>query len=149
MQREPVITWRNVQRSEADGAIIRKRIEAIERPCPDALGLRVTRDARQKPRHAARGFDVRRHLEVPRPDLDVARTVRPGHAADGLVRAVKASFAAPEKRVRESRRVRAGQEVKHHPAILHGETVELYQSRATASGAPMAGGRPAFTRTAA
>ncbi len=65
MQREPVITWRNVQRSEAVETIIHKRIEAIERLCPDALGLRVTLDAPQKPRHAARGFDVRLHLEVP------------------------------------------------------------------------------------
>lgn len=127
MQREPVITWRNVERSEAVEAIIHKRIEAIERLCPDALGLRVTLDAPQKPRHAARGFDVRLHLEVPGPDLDVARTVRHGHAADDIVRAVNATFTALEKRVRESRRVRAGQEVKHHPAILHGVIVELEQ----------------------
>jgi ribosome-associated translation inhibitor RaiA len=125
MQREPVITWRNVQRSEAVQAIFRKRIEAVEKICPNAVGLRITLDAPQKPRHTARGFDVRLHLEVPGPDLDVARTVRHGHASDDLVPAVSATFTALEKRVRESRRVRAGQELKHHPVILHGEIIEL------------------------
>lgn len=125
MQREPVITWRNVQRSEAVEAIIRNRIEAIERFCPNAVGLRITLDAPQKTRHAARGFDVRLHLEVPGPDLDVARSVRQGHAADDIVRAVNAAFTALEKRVKASHRIIAGQEVKHHPVLLHGEIIEL------------------------
>lgn len=125
MQREPVITWRNIQRSEAVDAIIRKRIDAIEKFCPDAVGLRVTLDAPQKPRRAGRGFDVRLHLEVPGPDLDVARTVRHGHAADDIIRAVNATFSALEKRIKETRRIMGGQEVKHHPVLLHGEIVEI------------------------
>lgn len=125
MQREPIISWRNVPRSEAVEAIIRKRIEALEKFCPDAVALRITLDSPQKPRHAARGFDVRMHLEVPGPDLDVARTVRHGHAADDIIRAVNATFSALEKRIKETRRIMGGQEVKHHPVILHGEIVEL------------------------
>ncbi len=125
MQHEPIITWCNIPRSDAVEAIIRKRIAAIEKFCPEALGLRITLDAPQKPRHAARGFDVRLHLEVPGPDLDVARTVRHGHAADDIVRAVKAAFTALEARVKESRRIMGGQQIKHHPDILHGEIVEL------------------------
>lgn len=125
MQREPIISWRNIPRSDAVEDIIHKRIEALERFCPEALGLRVTLSASQKPRHAARGFDVRLHLEVPGPDLDVARTVRHGLAADDIVRAVNATFTALERRIKETRRILDGQEVKHHPAILHGEIVEL------------------------
>jgi cold shock CspA family protein len=125
MQRDPVIIWRNIPRSEAVEAIIAKRIKTIDKLCPEAVALRVTLDAPQKPRHAARGFDVRLHLDVPGPDLDVARSLRHGHAADDILRAVNASFTALEKRVRESRRVTEGQEVKHHPAILHGAIAEL------------------------
>ena len=125
MQHEPIITWRNIPRSDAVEAIIRKRIAAIEKFCPEAVGLRITLDAPQKPRHAARGFDVRLHLEVPGPDLDVARTVRHGHAADDIVRAVNAAFTALETRVKESRQIMGGQQIKHHPDILHGEIVEL------------------------
>ena len=125
MQREPIITWRNVPRSDAVDAIIRKRIQAVERICPDAVGLRVTLATPQKLRHAARGFDVRLHLEVPGPDLDVARTVRQGHAADDILRAVNATFTALEKRIKETRRMMGGQEIKHHPGIVHGEIVEI------------------------
>lgn len=125
MQRDPIITWRNVQRSDAVEAIIRKRIEAVEKFCPNAVGLRITLDSPQKQRHAARGFDVRLHLELPGPDLNVARTVRQGHAADDIIRAVNATFSALEQRIKETRRVMTGQEVKHHPPILHGEIIEL------------------------
>ena len=125
MQREPIITWRNIPRSDAVEAIIRKRTQAVERFCPDAVGLRVTLAAPQKLRHAARGFDVRLHLEVPGPDLDVARTVRQGHAADDILRAVTATFTALEKRIKETRRMMGGQEIKHHPDIVHGEIVEI------------------------
>lgn len=125
MQHEPMITWRNIPRSDAVEAIIRKRIAAIEKFCPEAVGLRITLDAPQKLRHAARGFDVRLHLEVPGPDLDVARTVRHGHAADDIVRAVNAAFTALETRVKQFRRIMGGQQIKHHPDILHGEIVEL------------------------
>jgi ribosome-associated translation inhibitor RaiA len=108
MQRNPVITWRNIQRSEAIEAIIRKRIKAVEKFCPSAVGLRITADAPQEPRHAARGFDVRLHLELPGPDLDVARTVRHSHAADDIVWAVNATFTALEKRIKETRRIMTG-----------------------------------------
>ena len=125
MQREPIITWRNIPRSDAVEAIIRKRTRAVERFCPDAVGLRVTLAAPQKLRHAARGFDVRLHLEVPGPDLDVARTVRQGHAADDILRAVNITFTALERRIKETRRIMGGQDVKHHPVLLHGQIVEI------------------------
>jgi cold shock CspA family protein/ribosome-associated translation inhibitor RaiA len=125
MQREPIITWRNIPRSEEVEAIIHKRIASVEKFCPDAVGLRVTLHAPQKERHAGRGFDVRLHLDLPGPDLDVERTVRHGLAADDLTRAVNAAFSALEKRIKETRRVMGALEVKHHPAILHGEVVEI------------------------
>ena len=128
MQREPILTWHNIPRSEAIESIVRKRIAAVEKFCPDAVGLRVTLDAPQKPRHAGRGFEVRLHLELPGPDLDVAHSVRHGHAADDLTRAVNAAFSALEQRVKESRRVIGALEVKHHPIVLHGEVVEIEPS---------------------
>lgn len=125
MQRDPIITWRNIQKSDAVETIIHKRIAALEKVCPNALGLRITLSAPQKQRHAARGFDVRLHLDMSGPDLDIARSVRHGLAADDLVRAVNGAFSALERRAKETRRVMDGQEVKHHPAILHGEIIEL------------------------
>lgn len=125
MQREPSITWHKIQKSEAVDAVIQKRIASIEKFCPEAIGLRVVLDAPQKPRNAARGFDVRLHLSLPGPDLDVARSVRQGHASDDLMRAVNAAFTALEQQLKESRRKLGGLEVKHHPVILHGEIIEI------------------------
>ena len=125
MQREPIISWHRIQRSEAIESIIRKRIASIEKFCPDAVGLRVTLDAPQRQRHAARGFDVRLHLDLPGPDLDVARSIRQGLGAEDLTRAVNAAFTALEKRLKESRKVLGALEVKHHPTILHGEIIEI------------------------
>lgn len=148
MQREPSITWRNISRSEAVEEIIRKRIEAVEKFCPDAVGLRITLNAPQKLRHAARGFDVRLHLEVPGPDLDVARTIRHGHAADDIIRAVNAAFTALEKRIKETRRIMGGQEVKHHPVILMARSSNLNRSWAMVSCAPMTDERSISRKTA-
>jgi cold shock CspA family protein len=125
MQTQPVISWHNISRSEVVEAIIAKRIAALEKFCPNAIGIRVTLDAPQKRRHAGRGFDVRIHLDLPGPDLDVARSVRHGLAADDLTRAVNASFSALEDRLKESRRKLDPQDVKHHAPVLHGEIVEF------------------------
>jgi cold shock CspA family protein len=125
MQREPIITWHKIPPSEAIEAIIRQRIVSIEKFCPDAIGLRVTLDAPQRQRNAGRGFEARLHLDLPGPDLDVARSVRQGHAAPDLTLAVNAAFSALEERIKQSRRVKGALEVKHHPEIIHGEIVEI------------------------
>lgn len=125
MQRDPIISWHNLPRSDAVETIVHKRIAAIEKFCPDAVGIRVTLDAPQKRRQAGRGFDVRIHLELPGPDLDVARSVRHGLAADDLTRALNAAFSALESRLKESRRKLGALEVKHHAPILHGEIIEI------------------------
>jgi cold shock CspA family protein len=125
MQRDAMITYRNVIRSDAVETILAKRITALEAICPNGLGLRVTLEAPRRLRHAARGFEVRLHLDLPGPDLDVARSVRQGHASDDILRAVNEAFNALERRLKETRKTRASQDVKHHAAILHGAIVEL------------------------
>lgn len=125
MQREPIITWHNMTRSEAVETIVQKRIAAVEKFRPDAVGIRVTLDAPQKRRNAGRGFDVRIHMEVPGPDIDVARFVRHGVAAEDLTRAVNAAFSALEDRLKEGQRKMGSLEVKHHAPVLHGEIVEI------------------------
>lgn len=125
MRRDPIITWHRISRSDAIEAILQKRIAAIGKFCPDAIGLRITLDAPQRPRNAGRGFDVRLHLDLPGPDLDVARSVRQGHAAADLTLAVNAAFNALEERIKQTRKVVGALEVKHHPMILHGEIVEI------------------------
>lgn len=125
MSIDPVITWRNMPHSEAVDAIVRERFAAIARLEPRLIRGRVVFDAPHKRRVSGRGFDVRIHLELPGPDIDVARSVRQGEAADDVLRAVNAAFSALERRLKERRREKGGKEVKHHPPVLHGEVVEL------------------------
>jgi cold shock CspA family protein/ribosome-associated translation inhibitor RaiA len=125
MQRDPIVSWHGIPASPAVEAIVRKRLSAVARLAPQAVGCRVTLSAEQGRHRSARGFETRIHLDMPGPDIDVARAIRHGHAADDLVRSVNAAFGALEARLKESRRVLRGQEVKHHAPVLHGEIVEL------------------------
>lgn len=128
MQTEPSITWRDIPHSEAIDEIIRTRIAALERFRQGIIGCHVVVSAPQNRHRTARGFDVRIHVQVPGPDIDVARGVRQGQAADDLKLAVNAAFNAVEKQLKEHKRVQTALEVKHHAPTLHGEIIELESS---------------------
>ncbi|MFC2969175.1 HPF/RaiA family ribosome-associated protein [Acidimangrovimonas pyrenivorans] len=125
MRTHPIITWRNMDHSPAVDSIVNERIEALDKFHPNIIGCTVVIDAPQKRRVTGRGFDVRVQLEIPGPNLNVARHVRHGHAADDVIRAVNAAFTALEGRLKAKREVIGGVHVKHHPPELHGEIVEL------------------------
>ena len=125
MKSQPIITWRNMDHSPAVDTLVRARITALERFHPNIIGCTVVIDAPQKRRVSGRGFDVRVRLEIPGPNLTVARSVRHGSAHDDVTRALNAAFSALEGRLKAKRQVVGGQEVKHHPPEIHGEIVEL------------------------
>lgn len=125
MHKEPIISWSNIAPAPGMEVLIRKRIAALDRYHPNITGCRVVVSAPNRRRHSAGGVDVRIHLELPGPDLDVARDVRHGsRSADALV-AMNAAFNAPEDRLKVQSHKMGRQEVKHHPDVLHGEIVEI------------------------
>ncbi|MDE3237933.1 MAG: HPF/RaiA family ribosome-associated protein [Paracoccaceae bacterium] len=125
MQKDPVITWTNLDPAPAVETVIRHRIAALEKFFPNLIGCRVGVDAPGHRHRTAGGVDVRLHVELPGPDLDVARSVRHGHRGPDAVLAVNRAFDAIEGRLRERARVMDAKEVKHHAPVLHGEVVEL------------------------
>ena len=125
MQTEPIITWRNMPHSGAVDEIVHTRIKALEKFNSKIIGCEVVIDAPQKRGSSGRGIDVRIHLRLPGPDLDVARSVRQGEAADDVTLAVNKAFSALERQLKERSRVMDAHEVKHHPSVLHGEIIEL------------------------
>lgn len=125
MQRQPVISWHNLDRSDAMEDLVHKRLAAVEQFCPGLIGARVVISAPQNRRHTARGVDVRIHLDLPGPDVDVAKSVRQGHADDDLTLAINRAFGALEERLKKARQRMDPQAVKAHPAVLHSEIVEL------------------------
>lgn len=125
MQKDPVISWTNLDPAPAVEGIIRHRIAALEAFFPHVIGCRVVVDAPGHRHRSAGGVDVRIKLEIPGPDLNVSRSVRHGHRGPDAVLAVNRAFDAIEARLKERARVMDGKEVKHHAPVLHGELVEL------------------------
>lgn len=125
MQRDPIITWHQIPPSPAVEEIVKTRIAAIGRLAPEAVGCRVTLEPAEHRKRTAQGFDVRIHLEMPGPDVDVSKAIRQGHAADDLVLAVNAAFGALERRLKDARQQMRGRHVKQHPPVLHGEIVDF------------------------
>lgn len=125
MQRPPIISWKHLDPSPAVEAIIRDRIEQLERFDPALVGISIVIEAPTKRKVTGRGVDVRAHLEVPGPDIDAHRSVRQGETADDVILAVNKVFGRLEDVLKERSRVMGGVEVKQHPPVLHGEVVEF------------------------
>ncbi len=125
MQREPVISWHNIDPAPAMEALIQRRIAALDRFHPNIIGCRVMVGTANRRRHSAGGVDLRIHLELPGPDLDVTREVRQGNRGDDALLAMNAAFGALEERLKAQNRKMGAQQVKHHADVLHGEVVEL------------------------
>jgi cold shock CspA family protein len=125
MQKEPVISWINLEPAAGLEAHIRERIAALDRFHPNIIGCRVAIAAASRGQHTGGGIDLRIHLELPGPDLDVVREIRQGQAGRDAVVAMNTAFDALEGRLKETSRKMGRQEVKHHPPVLHGEVVEI------------------------
>lgn len=125
MQSEPVISYRNVDSSPAVGAIVEKRIAALERLSGRLTGCDVVIEAPQKRKVHGRVFRVHLNLHMPGPDLAVTRAVSHGSATDNVLLAVNRAFSAAEKALKRRKKTMGGIEVKHHPPVLHGEVSQL------------------------
>lgn len=125
MQSPPNITFRNTDPSPVVDALVRTRIERLERFFDRIVGCDVVIDSPQKKKLHARGFSVRVNLHVPGQDISVVREVAQGAAQQDLKLAVNRAFAALEKQLKETKRTKAALEVKHHPPVLHGEVTEI------------------------
>ena len=125
MQTEPIISWSHLDAAPTVEALVRERIARLERFEPHIVGCRVVLAMPQKRPVKGEGVEVRIHLDLPGPDIDLVREVRHGHVAADAVLAVNTAFSAVERRLKEHGRKLGGLEVKHHAPVLHGEVVEL------------------------
>ncbi len=125
MTAEPKLRWVEAVARGAKAALVRDRIARLERFEPAIVGCRVVLAMPQRRPVKGQGVEVRIHLELPGPDIDLVREVRHGHVGADTVLAVNTAFAALERRLKEHGRKLGRQEVKHHAPVLHGELVEL------------------------
>ena len=122
---EPTITYRNAEHSPAVDELIRRRAQELGRFHDRIVGCDVVVEAPQKRRASGRIYHVRVTVRVPGPDVSVAGQASKGAAQQNLKLALNKAFTAAEHQLKESKRMMAGQEVKHHPPLRHGEITLL------------------------
>lgn len=125
MQTDPIISWTNLDPAASVEALIRDRIARLDRLAPALVGCRVTLAVPQRRHATGKGVEVRVHLDLPGPNIDLVRGVRHGHVGEDAILAVNEAFGAVERRLKEHGRKMSRLEVKHHPPVLHGEVIEL------------------------
>lgn len=125
MQIEPIISYQNLDHSPVVEDLVREHIEALEKRYDWIIGCKVTLYAGQKKKRHGRVLGVKLNLRLPGPDLSISREVAQGSAQDDLMLAVNRAFNAAGKATKKRKEMMGGIEVKHHPAVLHGEIVEL------------------------
>ena len=125
MQIEPIISYQNLDHSPVVEDLVRERIMALEKRYDRIIGCEVTLYASQKRKRHGRVLGVTLNLRLPGPDLSISREVAQGSAQEDLMLAVNRVFSAVDKTIKKRKKMMGGIEVKHHPAVLHGEIVEL------------------------
>ncbi|KFE33892.1 HPF/RaiA family ribosome-associated protein [Thioclava atlantica] len=125
MQIEPIISYRNIEPSEAVTTLVKRRISVLERLHDRITGCEVVLDAPQKRKVSGRVFEARLTLHIPGEDFHAERSVAQGSARDDLLLAVNRTFSAAEKHLKRQKKKMGQVEVKHHPPVLHGEVTLL------------------------
>ncbi|MBP0482188.1 HPF/RaiA family ribosome-associated protein [Sagittula salina] len=125
MQIEPILSWRNLDPSDAVAELVARRIAVLERLHPRITGCEVVLEADQKRKAHGRVVKARLTLHIPGPDFHAERAVAQGSARGDLLLAVNRTFSAAEKHLKRQKKTMAGLEVKHHAPVLHGEVTQL------------------------
>lgn len=125
MQKEPVITFRNVDSSPAVEAHIRQRFDELEKYHSRIVGCRVVLHADKK-KISGRDFEVQLTISVPGPDIYIARKVGRSEAADDVNLAIHKVFDAARRKLKEQGEKMSGHQTKIYPVVLHGTIDRLF-----------------------
>jgi ribosomal subunit interface protein len=117
------ITFRHMDSSDALAALIRERVEELERFCDRIISCHVVVE-RQHPRREGNLFRVRVDLGVPGREIVVGRDPAAHHAHEDPYVAVRDAFDAVRRLVEDYVRERRG-EVKLHGVPDHGRVARL------------------------
>ena len=109
------ITYRGVERTEALDALIRRKVDKLERFCNYLIGARVTVESSQQHQRSGSSYRVGIYLSVPPGhELVVKRGESEGHLHQEPATVVRDAFNAAERQLKELMEKQRG-EVKSHP----------------------------------
>ncbi len=124
MQKEPVVTFRQMAPSPAVEGRVREKIAALERFHPRITSCRVVVEKEQRRHHKGDLFRVRIDIGVPGREIVVDRTGPKDHAHEDVYVALRDAFDAAARQLEDDVRARRG-DVKRHEAPVHGHVVRL------------------------
>ena len=114
MKIEPMITFRDVERSVDTEKLIYDNIDKLERVCDHIIGCRVLVELSQKHHHQGNPFKVRIDLTVPpKHEIVVKREARLAAAHQPLETLINQAFEAAKKRLRKLNDLQQGKVKKH------------------------------------
>jgi ribosome-associated translation inhibitor RaiA len=109
------ITYRGVEKTAAIEALIRRKVDKLERLCNYIISIRVTVESSQDHQRTGSPYRVRIYLSVPPGhELVVKREETEGHVHEELSTVVRTAFDAAERRLKELMERQRGK-VKSHP----------------------------------
>ena len=122
METAPQITFHGLDRSPALAANIEEKISKLEQTFDRITSCRVTVELRTARGHKGKLYQVAVELEVPGGVVIVNRKPGDLNAHEDPLVAIRDSFDAAQRQLREHVRKMGGREVKSHPE-KHGGTV--------------------------
>ncbi len=115
------VTFRDMPRSDAVEAEIRRRAEKLEEFCDRIMSCRVTVETPAAHKHQGKLFSV--HVDVKVPGEEIASTRR--HEHEDVYVAIRDAFDAVRRRLEDYVRRSRGDTKRHEP-LLHGRIVRLF-----------------------
>ena len=127
MQKQPVITFRNMDRSEAIEDHLLSRVEELEKYHPRIIGCNLVVIASDTKQVTGREFEVQLTISVPGPDIYISRKVGRSGASEDVNVAIHKVFDAARRTLKEQDRKMGRVDVKHHAPLLHGTIDRLFE----------------------
>jgi ribosome-associated translation inhibitor RaiA/cold shock CspA family protein len=115
------VTFRDMPRSDAVEAEIRRRAEKLEEFCDRIMSCRVTVEMPAAHKHQGKLFSL--HVDVKVPGEEIASTRR--HEHEDVYVAIRDAFGSVQRRVEDFVRRSRG-DVKRHEPLVHGRIVRLF-----------------------
>lgn len=121
MRLAPQITFRDMPRSEAVEAEIRRRVEKLEDFCDRIMSCRVTVETPGAHRQQGKAYAI--HVDLKLPGEEIASTRR--HEHEDVYVAIRDAFDAVRRRLEDTVRRQRG-EIKQHELLRQGRVVRLF-----------------------
>lgn len=125
MQRQPIISFENVEHDPVAEAHIRERIDRLEQIFDRIVGCRVVVDVPHKSQETGNIFEVLVHIDVPGNDIFAGRELERDESHANPQIAIGASFDAAERQLTEHVERMRDDEKHHPPRPPHGRIGKL------------------------